>query len=77
MICYRDMTFCTFWEDCTSSPQCSRPLTPDVQVSADKWWEEWKVDRKTPICTFVDQPSCHVSEAQAVRGLEAVRAREK
>jgi len=55
MIVFMDMTFCTFWENCAKADECHRPLTPDVHERALKWWG----GPDYPICTFVNQPSCH------------------
>jgi len=37
MLCYRDMTFCPFWEDCKEGEGCFRALTSDVKASAIKF----------------------------------------
>jgi hypothetical protein len=57
MICYRDMTFCSYAETCNYAKYCPRALTPEVQADADKWWEG--MPGNAPICTFVDKPQCH------------------
>ena len=54
MICYRDMTFCTFWEECSRSEECHRPLTKEVREAAEKWWG----GPDYPICCFVEVPDC-------------------
>ena len=51
MISYRDMTFCTFYEDCKHAESCHRPLTPEVQARADL--------ANLPIARFTNKPSCH------------------
>ncbi len=55
MICFRDMTFCPFYDDCALASQCHRPLTPEVVAAAHKWWGS----DKAPIAQFVDKPKCH------------------
>ena len=49
MICYRDMTFCSFGE-CRDWDTCPRALTDDVEGRAD--------DAHLPICQFADKPDC-------------------
>ena len=53
MMCYRDMTFCTFWEDCKNVKDCNRPLTQKVLDAAEEWMEN------PPICKFSAKPECH------------------
>ena len=55
MICYRDMTFCTFHEDCARAAECHRPLTDDVKAKAEKWWG----GEGAPIAMFAQKPECH------------------
>ena len=56
MICYRDMTFCPFYEDCADREDCHRPLTPGVRKLAAVWWGDHKGG--APICQFTCQPDC-------------------
>jgi len=56
MICYRDMTFCTHYEDCGKANDCHRPLTEEVKKAAATWW---KGGDGAPISTFVEMPDCH------------------
>jgi hypothetical protein len=56
MICYRDMTFCSFDEGCKKGGDCERALTTKVQESADKWWSGMK--GQAPIMRFADKPKC-------------------
>lgn len=56
---YRDMTFCPYYEDCKSAEpnggHCTRPLTPEVQKNAEKWW-----GGPNPMITvFAQKPDCH------------------
>lgn len=55
MMCFRDMTFCTFYKDCAKADRCVRPLTPEVQAAAESWWGK----PGAPIAYFTSQPSCH------------------
>lgn len=55
MICYRDMTFCSFYTNCAVGSTCSRALTPEVVKKANLWWGR----PEAPISQFVDQPHCH------------------
>ena len=55
MICYRDMTFCTFYEGC-GADRCDRALTPEVQEQADRWWGK---EGGAPICVFGEKPECY------------------
>ena len=52
MICYGDMTFCTFWKECKDGKECNRALTEKVEQDAEKWM------KNAPICTFVEKPEC-------------------
>ena len=47
MICYRDMTFCPYWEQCESGPSCERRLTGEVVEKAQALG--------LPICTWYDK----------------------
>lgn len=55
MIGYRDRTFCTHYKDCALAEQCTRPLTPEVQKEAEKWWG----GKDAPIVVFAEKPDCH------------------
>jgi len=52
MICYRDMTFCPFWVQCTEALKCHRALTKKVAVAATKLG--------LPIAQFTEKPECFV-----------------
>ena len=56
MICYRDKTFCQFYESCAKAAICPRPLTDEVMAAAERWWGSPAV----PISKFAEQPDCHV-----------------
>lgn len=58
MICYKDMTFCTFYKDCVKKGGCPRLLTPEVIALAEKWWGNSKAGFSVPICQFVKKPDC-------------------
>jgi hypothetical protein len=55
MMCYKDMTFCRFYEDCTKAKECHRPYTPEVKAAAEKWWGS----EDAPVCFFMNKPACH------------------
>jgi hypothetical protein len=55
MMSYRDMTFCTHYQDCDKASTCHRPLTPEVLQQARAWWGSADV----PICQYVIKPPCH------------------
>lgn len=57
MMCYRDMTFCTFYKECSEGSGCYRALTEEVLEKAKKWMPD------PPICSFVDKPKCFKKEA--------------
>lgn len=54
-MCFRDMTFCTFYKDCANAGTCHRPLTPEVSQAAEKRWG----GKDAPIAQFISQPACH------------------
>jgi len=54
MMCYRDRTWCQFWEECKDGGQCGRALTKDVKDAATRWWG----NDNPPIATYVDKPEC-------------------
>lgn len=60
MICYKDMTFCTFYHGCSRANVCERPLTPDVAKAAEEWWV-WAspTGQRAPISIFLTKPSCY------------------
>lgn len=49
MMCYKDMTFCSY-SDCTNFNKCPRRLTESVKKDA--------VRLGLPICRFAGQPKC-------------------
>lgn len=57
MLCYKDMTFCIFYEGCTKASTCGRALTTEVKEAADKWWGSR--NGKAPISIFTSIPDCY------------------
>lgn len=57
MLSYRDMTFCSYWENCGKAKDCHRPLTEAVKEGARKWWGD--SEGGPPIAMFIDMPDCH------------------
>ena len=51
MLCYRDMTFCPFWEPCRGAERCGRACTPAVQRAAAL--------NGLPISQFLEPPDCY------------------
>ena len=67
MICYRDMTFCTYYTSCTHGNTCNRALTPEVIKKADEWWngggvlaEDNEDMGEAPISVFAEKSECFV-----------------
>lgn len=56
MICYRDMTFCSFYLDCKDGKDCPRAKTPEVCRAAKK--------TGLPICQYPEKPSCFVERGK-------------
>ena len=54
MMCFRDKTFCPFYEDCSGHPLCGRGLTPAILYDASIWWG----GDDAPISQFADKPDC-------------------
>lgn len=50
MICYKDMTFCTFYKDCANAKDCERKLTPEIDEAAKEFG--------LPLAKFVMKPPC-------------------
>jgi len=60
MLCYRDMTFCVHYKDCTKAPECDRPLTEEVEAAAQEWWnKDGTAEGSPPIAVFGEKPDCH------------------
>ena len=60
MLCYKDMTFCSY-SDCERFSYCCRALTDRVHEDAEKWWKNGRDDitSNPPICVFSAKPSCY------------------
>ena len=52
MMCYRDMTFCEFYKECSEGGSCHRALTEEVIKKAETWMKD------APICVFTKNPEC-------------------
>ena len=52
MMCYKDRTFCPFFDTCRYGNECDRALTENVKYDAEKWM------KNAPICQFVEKPEC-------------------
>lgn len=61
MICYRDMTFCSFYRECKDGSGCSIALTDKVEADAKKWWGD-NCENGPPIAIFADKPACFVNK---------------
>jgi len=57
MISFRDMTFCPYWKECLDGKDCFRALTPQIEASAETWWEN--SEDGPPICQFTEPPECY------------------
>ena len=51
MICYKDKTFCPFWETCLHGTECDRALTEEVKKAAK--------DFGLPTALFATPPRCY------------------
>ena len=51
MICYKDMTFCPFYEGCIDRTKCGRAETPEIIEGAQKMG--------LPISVFAEKPECY------------------
>lgn len=60
MICYRDSTFCDFFEKCKKGNECPRALNKEVLDGAFAWWGK----PGAPICKYVDRPKCFENKAE-------------
>jgi hypothetical protein len=62
MFCYKDMTFCTFYKDCTKRNECHRPLTPKVEAESLEFWKQAGLHGKPIYSQFMEKPQCHEGE---------------
>ena len=56
MICFRDRTFCPFYEKCGDGLACPRALTPQIIEKAKEWW----CKDGAPIARFAEKPECFI-----------------
>lgn len=54
MMCYRDATFCTFFQLCKNGNDCPRALTDKLKADAEEWMHN------PPICVYAEFPECFV-----------------
>jgi hypothetical protein len=50
MLCYKDMTFCSFYKDCKLGKKCFRVLTEDIESKATA--------SNMLIAQFIMEPEC-------------------
>lgn len=50
VLCYHDMTFCRFWEECSDGKECGRRLTEGVIQDSNRLG--------LLICQFSEKPRC-------------------
>ena len=50
MMCFRDMTFCQFYEKCAAAEECGRAYTEEIR--------EQVAMSGLPACLFVEKPGC-------------------
>lgn len=62
MLCYKDKTFCPFYELCAHGDNCEDALTPLVQAKADMWWG--KGENQAPIAQFIEEPDCFLPKTK-------------
>ena len=62
MICYRDKTFCGFYDKCKHGKFCRDALTEEIKEEAVKWWG----GQNAPISFYAEPPSkCYEAEDYA------------
>lgn len=57
MISYRDMTFCSFHEECDKGDNCFRALNEEVVDNAK--------NAGLLICQFMDKPECFTTKEES------------
>jgi hypothetical protein len=57
MLCYKDITFCRYYQNCKKGKDCFRALTSEVKEKAQKWWS--LENGEAPICEFAEEPECY------------------
>ena len=58
MMCYRDSTFCPYYNECSKGKTCRWALTDKVKSDADKWWG----NEGAPICVYDGKPECFIAK---------------
>lgn len=61
MICYKDKTFCPYYDFCTLGRTCDRALTKEVKEDAYAWWGAAVGEAKrmeAPLSIYVRPPEC-------------------
>lgn len=58
VLCYKDMTFCKYYETCKDGKKCHKALTPEVRKKAREWWGK----ETAPISVFAEKPECYKGE---------------
>ena len=53
-MCYKDITFCSFYLECVNGNDCKVALTPKIEKDAKKWWGK----DNPPISVYLDKPEC-------------------
>ncbi len=67
MICYKDKTFCKFYEQCRHGTTCPDALTDKVKEDAVKWWGD--KDTAPPIAMYMEPPGrCYEAKDQTEHG---------
>ena len=58
MLCYKDITFCPFWEECKDGSKCKIALTDEIYEAGIKWSKEVVETDDVLICQLVNKPDC-------------------
>ena len=58
MLCFKDRTFCPFYDKCVYNKDCERALTPEIWEQAEK--------AGLPISRFAIIPECFVDVEKVV-----------
>lgn len=56
MMCYKDKTYCPFWDSCLAGQECPDALTPDVELAANEFG--------LPISIEMEPPECYQKETK-------------
>lgn len=63
MICYKDKTFCPYWQLCKIGYKCELALTEKVKQDAAKWWG----GDNAPIAVYKGFPPCFITWFEEVK----------